>query len=255
MTQTADELLGFKIGPQTVAENLSKAVASAALLQHEDGSYELAPAKEGVSPWLHVVNGPSLDCQFKMRFLFDHAYGQKAVPLGCQNCYKVGVTPKSLSQLMALKAVQADMGLKSKCGVEVDRETTQNLYSGFFYCEGLDGARSVYQQARLAIDSHPELGPEVAMRIKRGCTEYELHCGPSDQFTFAPELEKLERHLSSQFVRPVKSTVNPLKAKLSTLARWISTAFRIGDDSYLEFTRGKRLYPRTVTYEPSSSAT
>ena len=151
---------------------------------------------------------------------------------------------------MALKSVQEKMGRKAKCGVEVDRETTQNIYSGFFYCQGIDEARLVYHEARKVIDENPKLGVDVVMHIKRGCTEYELYCGPSDKFQFSQELEDLELHLSSNFNRMPKSTKNTFQSRLSSLARWIQTAFRIGDNTYLEFTGEKRLYPNTVKYEP-----
>ena len=245
-----DELLQFKAGKKTVEENLRRALESGRLKQTEDGHYYLPQEAEGVSPWIHVSKGPSLDCEFKMSFLFEYAYDKSVVPLGCKNCYKVSVTPKSLSQLMALKSVQEKMGRKAKCGVEVDRETTQNIYSGFYYCQGIDEARLVYHEARKVIDENPKLGSDVVMHIKRGCTEYELHCGPSDKFQFSSDLEDLELHLSSKFNRMQKSTKNSFQSRLSSLARWIQTAFRIGDNTYLEFTDEKRLYPKTVRYEP-----
>jgi hypothetical protein len=240
----------FHMGHQSIEANLQDAVNDGRLVQMEDGWYGLPQKKEGVSVWLHVSKGPSLNCEFLMHFLFDIAYAKSAVPLGCSSCYKVGVAPKDLGQLMALRKLQEGLDYKSKCGVEVDREITQNVYSGFFYCQGLDGARKVFSEVRRAIDQHPDLGPDVPMRIKRGCTEYELHCGPSDQFKFPSELGPLEAYLKTKFQSAPKIKSNPLKAKLETLARWIQTAFRIGDNTYLKFTGGKRLYPATVSYSP-----
>ena len=34
------------------------------------------------------------------------------------------------------------------------------------------------------------------------------------------------------------------------MAHWIDTAFRIGDDTYLDFTNGRRLKPKMVSYDP-----
>jgi hypothetical protein len=42
--------------------------------------------------------------------------------------------------------------------------------------------------------------------------------------------------------------------RLETLTGWIETAFRIGDNTYLEFTRGKRLYPELVAFDPEPAA-
>jgi hypothetical protein len=33
------------------------------------------------------------------------------------------------------------------------------------------------------------------------------------------------------------------------VAQWIETAFRIGDDTYLDFTGGKPLRKKTMTYD------
>ena len=183
-----DELLQFKAGKKTVEENLHRALESGRLKQTEDGRYYLPQEAEGVSPWIHVSKGPSLDCEFKIRFLFEYAYDKSVVPLGCKNCYKVSVTPKSLSQLMALKSVQEKMGRKAKCGVEVDRETTQNIYSGFFYCQGIDEARLLHQETRKVINDSPKLGADVVMHIKRGCTEYDLHVDLQINFNFHKSL-------------------------------------------------------------------
>jgi len=34
------------------------------------------------------------------------------------------------------------------------------------------------------------------------------------------------------------------------VANWIETAFRIGDDTYLDFTGGTRLREKTLTFDP-----
>jgi hypothetical protein len=242
--------LQFKIGIHTVQENLDRSVAEGHLIQHEDGTYALPEKEDGSSPWLHASSKKHLDCGFSMGFLFKHAYGKSAVPHGCKDCYKVVVLPRTLKQLMALRTFQKSFDCNAKCGTEVDRPTTQNVYSGFFYCITLEEARSVYRKVRQAVDEDPVLGPEVPMRIKRGCTEYELACGPADQYTFAEELPELEAHLKSRFRRTKRAPRNPALVRLETLTGWIETAFRIGDNTYLEFTRGKRLYPELVTFDP-----
>jgi hypothetical protein len=83
------------------------------------------------------------------------------------------------------------------------------------------------------------------MTIKRGCSEYEAALGPSDQFEFKPEMAELEAYLRARFRNP--NYVDQLNV---ALAYWIDLAFRMGDDTYLDFTDGKRLRPKTVTYAP-----
>ena len=239
--------------PELIADRLHAAVQSGALLKDEQGLHQLPPAGTGASPWLSVTvpQGPSVHCRFLMDFLFEQAYAKSAVPWGCRACYKVAVAPHTLAQLMALRRLQErGTGVTAKCGIEVDREITQNLYSGFYYCDGLEQARAVYRRVRDAVDADPALGPDVPMRIKRGCTEYEIHCGPSDRWAFDPAQAEVEASLKTQFKPPPPSTQPALKAKLSTLGRWLQTAFRIGDDSYLQFTGGRRLYPAPVSYDP-----
>ena len=247
---TEDQLLALRIGGQTVAENLQKAVDSGALLQNEDGTFEFPPSEPTTSPWISSHNAPHLDCRFLNFFLFKCAYGEATVPLGCKDCYKVITIPRTLRQLMALKAIQEGLECTSKCGVEVDRAETQKLYSGYIYCIGLDKARQMHRVVRAAVNDDPKLGPETAVQIKRGCTNYEMKCGPSDKYQFRPELAELEAYLNSRFKHTRSAKGNPIKEKLNTLTKWIQTAYRIGDDSYLDFTGGKALYPKSVTYSP-----
>ncbi len=39
-----------------------------------------------------------------------------------------------------------------------------------------------------------------------------------------------------------------------SLAHWIREAYRLGDDSYLDFAGGRRLYPAAVRYETMAPA-
>ncbi|CAK0752119.1 hypothetical protein CCP3SC1_2030004 [Gammaproteobacteria bacterium] len=124
---------------------------------------------------------------------------------------------------------------------------SQNLYGAFFYCEGLDQAREIYQQLRTAVDSHPVLGAEVSIRIKRGCSPFEVHCGPSNCWTFQEGLVELEEYLLPKFLLPEQKKEDN---DFAILMHWIEIAYAIGDNTYLEFTRGRRVYPETVSYNP-----
>lgn len=244
-------MLDWVVGVRSVAENLKSAVEKGALLQSEEGVFSLPPADRGVSPCLFVNTTPHLKCQFLSRFLFDHAYAQAAVPFGCRECYKVVVSPDTLRGLMALKLIQGKIDCHSKCCVELDRPYTPAIYSGFFYCIGLDRARNIYKTVREAVDDDPKLGKGVPIRIKRGCTKYELNCGPSDQYAFRPELPSLEKYLQSRFQHTPMLDNDEMRGRIATMGFWIQCAFRIGDDTYLDFTGGKRLYPDRVDYDPN----
>ena len=99
---------------------------------------------------------------------------------------------------------------------------------------------------REALNADPKLGPHITMTIKRGCSEYEAMVGPSDQYEFTPEMLELEAYLKTRF-RERKAVHHGS----TVAAHWVETAFRIGDDTYLDFTGGKRLRKKTLTYDPS----
>jgi len=245
-----DEILTLKIGDHTVAKNLQHAIESGALLQNEDGTFILPPYNLSTKPALFFNMQTPLNCKYLKGFLFNFAYAQSAVPFGCKQCFKVIVLPNTLRQLMALKSIHEKIECTSKCGVEVNRAETPKLYSSYFYCTGLDHAREIYKIVRIAVNSHPTLGFEVPVQIKRGCTEYEIHCGPSNKYDFKNELPELENYLKNRFAPPPKIKRNKKLEKQATIVNWIKTAYRIGDDTYLDFTGGKQLYPKSVIYDP-----
>ena len=245
MEKTPDELLAIKVGGKTVAENLRKAIEAGRVIENGDGGFRLAQNDTGDSNWVAVANAPPLGCRFLMGFLFEHAYDHGAVPFGCRNCYKVKVMPQTLRELVAAWEIGKRLEFRSKWGIDFNNSYSQNIYAGYIYLPSLDIARAVYKVVRAAADQDPKLGSVVPMVIKRGCSEYEVQHGPSDRYQFAPELEELENYLSEKFKRT--DTEGP---RMLPLARWIDFAYRIGDDTYLDFTGGERLYTKSVSYDP-----
>lgn len=98
---------------------------------------------------------------------------------------------------------------------------------------------------RAAFEADPRIGPEVALTINRGCSEYEALLGPSDRYAFNPETAELERSLKARFRQPRRDD-----RQQDVLAHWIDVAFRQGDDTYLDFTGGRRRRAKTVAYPP-----
>jgi hypothetical protein len=139
-----------------------------------------------------------------------------------------------------------------KCGLD-EIPSSQCLYSAFFYADELAGARATFAVIRKAIDEHAQLGPDVEMFIKRGCTEYELACGPSDQYTFADELPEIEASLLARFRKTTRRRLTAADGA-QTLALWIRTAFKHKDDTYLDFTAGRPIFPPTVRYSPTDGS-
>jgi hypothetical protein len=244
MTKTPEQLLALRVGQTSTEENLRRSIASGRLIENADGTLELAgDPKRGVA-WMYVNNGPQLGCGFLMHFMFDHAYAESAVPSGCSACYKVKVVPRTLRELVAAWVVAKDIQCRSKWGIDFNNPYSQNIYAGYFYATGLDGARAVLKIAREAFGQDAKIGPDVAMTIKRGCSEYEAVLGPSDRYAFTPDMAELEAYLKSRF-RERKADYQPSLVA----AHWIETAFRLGDDTYLDFTGGKRLRDKTMIYD------
>jgi len=245
MTKSPDELLAFKAGGASVADHIARAIATGQLLENDDGTLQLADRPQKRSNWVSVSKGPSLGCHFLMDFLFDNAYGQSAVPYGCRECYKVKVVPRTLRELVAAWEIAQRIESQSKWGIDFYNPHSQNIYAGYFYTSGLEAARVLFKVVREALDNDPKLGPDIAMSIKRGCSEYEAKVGPSDRYEFSPEMAELEAYLKSRFRRQ-----KPAKKGNLPLSHWIDFAFRMGDDTYLDFTGGKRLRAKTVAYDP-----
>lgn len=243
MTMAPEELMALCFGGKSVAENLKTAFGSGKIVEKETGTIEVPV--EPNNEWTIVPNGPALDCFFWMKVMFQGAYAQSAVPNGCRECYKVKVAPRTLRQLVAAWQVAKGVECLSKWGIDLNNPFSQDIYAGYFYTSGLEAARALFKVVRELFDADPKLGPDIKITIKRGCSEYENALGPSNQYQFTPELAELEAHLKAKY-RPRKGATK----QLAVLAEWIDLAFRMGDDTYLDFTGGKPLRRSTLAYDP-----
>jgi len=246
MPSSPEDLLALRIGGATVAENLQRAIDRGDLIADPDGRLRLPPGRDNGANWAWVDHGQPLFCTFLMKFLFRQAYASGAVPQGCSACYKVKVLPRTVRELVAAWGVAKGIECRSKWGIDLHNSYSQNIYAGYFYTSGLEAARAVYRVAREAFAGEPKIGPDIALSIKRGCSEYEAALGPSDRFEFAPELAALEAYLRSRYRAERQSERLPPMP----LAHWIDIAFRTGDDTYMDFTGGRRLRPPSVSYAP-----
>ena len=154
---------------------------------------------------------------------------------------------RTLRELVAAWQIGKRIECRSKWGIDLNNPYSQNVYAGYFYTNGLDAARTLFKIVRQTVNEDPKLGPDIPMTIKRGCSEYEAMVGPSDRYDeFTPEMAELEAYLKYRFRQRKAVHRGSMVA-----AHWIETAFRIGDDTYLDFTDGKRLRKKTMTYDPA----
>lgn len=247
------DLLSLVIAGRTVGEGIAEATAAGKLVQQADGKWSVPRPDASPSDWMRESRDASRKCPFYAIFMFRHIYRTQHVPAGCASCYKVKVAPKTLRELVALRQVAQALPYSYKCGLDAPSAVTSGLYGGYFYLNGLDAARAAFPSIRDAVTSHPKLGADVPVFIKRGCTEYEVGCGPSDKWRFPSELMTIETALLARVQVAKRPPPSSLQIK-QTFAHWITTAYRLGDDTYLDFTGGRRLYPAVVRYDPEGGA-
>jgi len=257
---TETQLLSMKMGRHTIAENLATAVAQKRVTLTPDGVYRLPEAelRDGmaglVMPHINCLRGPQHPCTFLFDFLYPYAYNEAAVPFMCRNCYKVKIHTQTLRQLWAAKEIAESLPLSSKSGVEAENHRNQSLYGTYLYhCDsGLDAAKETYCHLRSLVDASPKLGSTVRITIKRGCTEMEQRLGPSNRYTFDPALEKVEAYLLSKFIIVYRTEFAEDILNRIKLMHMIRVAYQIGDNTYLDFTNGKPLYPDLIDYAPTT---
>lgn len=169
----------------------------------------------------------------------------------CHDCYKVVVKPKTIVQLFKLYDIQQEMGVAAKCGVEV-RSYIASYYGGYFYTRSLEEGQTMYYRVRKIIDE--KLSRDVAVILKRGCTEFEMKFGASDKWEILPNQKEWEEKFRNIYVEDSKypeETPPYLAAHIKR--KWIHFAAtqKIPDMTYKELTGGKPLAPecKYVTYQ------
>lgn len=248
----------LKIGGRSIQENLDRAVAEGRIVIDQDGRYRLAPNPgrdllANDTPSLTRHGAPPPPCQFLSDFLFSAAYGGAQVPYGCRSCYKILVWPHTLRGLMALRRIFEPIPRPTKVRNEALDARTPNSYLGIVYADGLDMARQLHRDIRVAIDAEPALGATIRMEIRRGCTRYERACGPSDRYSFDPALEQVEQELASSYRAPPPPLHPQQKRDAAALLRLTQIAFQLGDETYKDFTGGKALRFEPVSYDADGS--
>lgn len=243
-----NDLLNMRFGKGTVRENLERAVSERRLEILPDGSFKSLQQSESNSYYLQVKNIRKMECRFFNDFLFTSAYDKVAVPFACRNCYKVKVVPTNFKGLVALRGILENTPYHSKCGVDFFNPHSRNIYAGYLYLEGLEAARSACREMRDLVESHPDLGNSVVLTIKRGCSNFEAACGPSDKWTFRDGMAELESALQQRFKPELSTPIDYRIRRMTTMMHWLQIAYNLGDDTYQEFTGGKPLHRPTVSY-------
>jgi hypothetical protein len=233
---------------QDIVERVQILLSGGGYSINSKGLIEAPYAIEWRGPWIHVRFAPWHKCHYWSKILFPHVLQNKYVPSPCHECYKVVVSPRTVKELFALYHLMVELDKPSKCGTEGDRENSGRLYGGYFYNYGLKEGLSCYDYVRHRIDREPDLGPDVPVILKRGCTEYEQTLGRSDQWEITPEQVKLEAVAEKAFEQEEVQSMQPDYLKARIMRKWIERAYKWGDETYKEFTGGNPLYDPPVTY-------
>lgn len=243
----------------TLAENdligrVEQLLRSEGYFLSDDGNKitaELKPSWE--TPWHHIGDDSRFDCYIWHTIIFNTL---GFIPIGCMDCFKVVVRPKTLKQLFALLDLQLELNLPSKCGIEV-RPVVRGLYGGYFYNKGLEAGLECFKLIKQKMSENPVLAPLLDVKdengvskkitLKRGCTEFELRYGRSDQWRTTEGNLHQESLINNHIVK--KPAMKQSELMIRNLhARWIRFAWEHDDPTVDEFTAEIPLQPPVVTY-------
>lgn len=222
-------------------------------LRGSDGKFVANLHVDWDSPWIHIRNSYETNCFWWKDIVFHQIVekhlprDQWFVPIGCQNCFKVVVRPKTIEGLFALEALEERLDRPSKCGIEL-RSSVFGNYGGYFYNRGLPAGLECYKEVRAAVDADPALGPEITVLLKRACTEMELAVGRSDHWEVKPEQMEFETRFQSLIVNDLPVLRQSEHVKDEVRQKWIERAYDVGDETVLQYNGGQPLFPEYVTY-------
>jgi hypothetical protein len=154
------------------------------------------PAQPHDTPWVLAderipgIDETGLDCGIFHNF-HEYVVHKKTVHSFCMDCYKIVVVPKDKIQVHKIAGWQNELGWSCKVGAEVRPYVKDRLWGAYFYCRGVEEGREKYKIVRKWVDEN--LGEDVRVFLKRGCTEFEQNMGDSDKWQLLPRQEELEK--------------------------------------------------------------
>jgi hypothetical protein len=229
----------------TIASEIEKywpGLAECGFRKQQDGRILCPDRIDSESTWIYTGRMNNRFCDLWHRVFFNLFH---LVPSPCHSCWKVVARPETLSQLFQLAELQKQFGHPGKCGIET-RMYIHGLYGAYFYCDSLEEGKRVYGNIAESVSEFP--GPEFPLILKRGCTEFEMYGGPSNQWNISEKQLELEKKLNEIFIKRPKDNRRSKKAIKAIHAKWIQWAYAHGDPTYRKFTDAQDLYPPVMTY-------
>jgi len=215
----------------------------------DGGGWGIDPVSKKIRPnqqmidhnrkWIYVNPDPNRDCS-----MLQMIFGRLGfVPTRCRGCWKVVVKMKTVKQLFAMLDFQQEFTKKCqgsgrfcKCGIE-KRHWVHYQYGAYFYCDSKEQGQRRYKEVRAAVN---RIDPSIEVTLKRGCTEMEIKCGPTDKY---------EQPFESNKVNPSQ----PLYLVRHIMKEWLLFAWDRGDPTAIEFNNGEPFYSQCVTYHEEGS--
>ena len=222
--------------PHTLVSRLSKLCGKGWKWTHE-GKLEFDHSRAGQkpnTPWIY--HNSEFDCFPWFDIFWGLVTEKKAVHSRCQGCWKVVLVPRTLEELVKVNAWQETLSVPCKCGIE-KRSYTPRLYGAYFYNYSVEQGRERYAEVRAWADEN--LGPDAEVLLKRGCTEMEMTCGPSDTYAVSEDQAELEAQLNDILVYNPLLVSQPDIIKQTIYWDWVVFAYEHGDETYKTFTDGK----------------
>lgn len=143
-------------------------------------------------PLIAGIEGKNFDCSL-LHIYHTHVFKSQAIHSFCHECYKVVVRLEVLAQVHKMaewqRGVFDNRDIPCKVGAE-KRTYVGRDWGAYFYCRGLEEGRNRYQEVRKWVDD--ELGEDVDVILKRGCTEFEISLGDSDKWKMIDRQEEVE---------------------------------------------------------------
>jgi hypothetical protein len=180
---------------QTVGQAVKRMIDSGASVSKVDGKVKLNTHIVIDMPWRFIQHHPENHTVLWKVFIYEQVVKAlpphlRFIPSGCLECYKVVVKPDSYEELLELEMVMSDWNYPGKCGIE-RRPYVKGIYGGYFYNRGLEKGLARLEQVR-------NVFPNAF--LKRGCTEYEIDFGPSDQWSVLDHQMEYEEAVSEMVV-------------------------------------------------------
>lgn len=174
-------------------------------------------ALQADSLWLH--SGPlipgleelGLDCAM-MHIFHGNVFQAKGIHSFCHNCYKVVIEPRGLEDVDKIAKWQRETcdSLEWACKVGMEhRNYVPRHWGAYFYCRSVKEGRAKYKVVRDWVDTN--LGKEIKVYLKRGCTEFEISLGPSDKWAM------LDRQLEVEEESKDIIECEPIKARCEAI--------------------------------------